>query len=88
MAKTETVLLLLVDISVADVIVECPMHEAVEGALVECTYDGRDIIGTVTREVAVHKHSVEYQFMAAAGVIYQAKNIWNHSWTAANDENQ
>lgn len=80
--KNETVQLLLVDISVAEVIVECPRYEAVTGALVEITYGDRDIIGTVTDRISISKHSEEYRFMAAANVIFRAKNIWNHTWTA------
>ena len=88
MSEKQIIDLLIVDISVADVIVECPPYEADVGDLVEFTYDDREVVGTVVRKIISWKDSEEYSFLSTVITIYKAENIWRKGWSAADAENQ
>lgn len=88
MDDKKTINLLIVDISVADTVVECPPYEADVGDLVEFTYGDRDVIGTVSRKIISWKDSEEYEFLSTVVNIRKAKNIWRKGWSAADAENQ
>lgn len=86
MDMTQTVNLLVVDICVAEVVVECPPYEADVGDLVEFAYDGRDIIGTVTKKIISWKDSEEYAFISTVITMYEAKRVWRKAWDVTNAE--